>query len=63
MALIRHPDSVEPALLDLLGYVMQQKELKNFYLGGGTSLSLRFGHRSSEDLVFFSSEKFDTDFL
>jgi hypothetical protein len=63
MALISYPDSVDPVLLDLLSYVMQEKDLEPFLLGGGTSLSLRFGHRSSEDLDFFSREKFDTDRL
>jgi predicted nucleotidyltransferase component of viral defense system len=63
MVLIRHPDSVDPVLLDLLSYVMQEKDLEFFLLGGGTSLSLRFGHRSSDDLDFFSREKFDTNLL
>jgi predicted nucleotidyltransferase component of viral defense system len=34
-----------------------------FLLGGGTSLALRFGHRSSEDLDFFTRETFDTEGL
>jgi predicted nucleotidyltransferase component of viral defense system len=63
MELIRYPDSVDPVLLELFSYVMQEKELKTFLLGGGTSLALRFGHRSSEDLDFFSREKFDTENL
>lgn len=33
--------------------------LKDFYLAGGTTLSLRLGHRESEDLDFFNPEKFD----
>lgn len=63
MALINYPDSVDPVLLELLNYVMQEKDLETFLLGGGTSLSLRCGHRSSEDLDFFSREKFDTELL
>jgi len=33
--------------------------LKNFYLTGGTALSLILGHRESEDLDFFNRNKFD----
>lgn len=63
MELITYPDSVDSRLLDLLAFVMSQESMNTFALGGGTSLSLRFGHRSSDDLDFFSLEKFDTDAL
>jgi len=33
--------------------------LENFYLSGGTALSLLMGHRESEDLDFFNINKFD----
>jgi len=33
--------------------------LKNFYLAGGTALALMLQHRTSVDLDFFSSSKFD----
>lgn len=33
--------------------------LTNFYLSGGTALSLQLGHRESEDLDFFSASTFD----
>ncbi|MFH2085531.1 MAG: nucleotidyl transferase AbiEii/AbiGii toxin family protein [bacterium] len=33
--------------------------LTNFYLSGGTALSLQLGHRESEDLDFFSGSSFD----
>lgn len=33
--------------------------LKDFYLSGGTALSLQIGHRESEDLDFFNKESFD----
>ena len=37
---------------------------KNWYLAGGTALALQVGHRSSEDLDFFTSEKeFDIELL
>jgi hypothetical protein len=32
--------------------------LSNFYLSGGTALSLQLGHRESEDLDFFSKDQF-----
>ncbi len=36
-------------------------ELNQFGLVGGTNLSLRFGHRLSIDLDFFTNEPFDTE--
>ena len=33
--------------------------LADFYLSGGTALSLQLGHRESEDLDFFSQKDFD----
>lgn len=33
--------------------------LKNFYLSGGTGLSLQIGHRQSEDLDFFIKQSFN----
>lgn len=33
--------------------------LKDFYLSGGTALSLQIGHRESEDLDFFCEKDFD----
>ncbi|MFH1561070.1 MAG: nucleotidyl transferase AbiEii/AbiGii toxin family protein [Patescibacteria group bacterium] len=33
--------------------------LKNFYLSGGTALSLQIGHRESNDLDFFCQKDFD----
>jgi hypothetical protein len=34
-----------------------------FYLAGGTALALQWGHRTSVDLDFFSSEQFDKNTL
>ena len=34
--------------------------LNQFYLSGGTALSLQLGHRESEDLDFFSETDFET---
>jgi len=36
-----------------------QSFLHNFYLSGGTALSLQLGHRESEDLDFFSQDIFN----
>ena len=37
--------------------------LHNFYLSGGTALSLQLGHRESEDLDFFSQKSFNPELL
>jgi predicted nucleotidyltransferase component of viral defense system len=42
---------------------MQIPTLENFYLVGGTNLSLRYGHRLSLDLDLFSTKPFDNDFI
>jgi len=39
----------------------QTAKLNQFYLGGGTAVAIRLGHRISQDLDFFSSETFDED--
>jgi predicted nucleotidyltransferase component of viral defense system len=39
------------------------KFLNDFYLSGGTALSLQIGHRESEDLDFFSQKTFDPEKL
>ena len=36
---------------------------EDFYLSGGTALALHLGHRISEDLDFFTPEKFENDFF
>lgn len=42
---------------------MQISALNSFYLVGGTCLSLRYGHRSSVDLDFFSIADFENEKL
>jgi len=49
--------------LELLKDLMRIEELKAFALLGGTSLSLRWGHRQSEDLDLFSNQFFEEDRL
>jgi len=41
--------------------LMGVKALKPFALVGGTNLSLRFGHRISEDLDIFANEAYESD--
>jgi hypothetical protein len=55
-----YTDSVSPELLALLRDVMGNPDFDSFILGGGTSLSLRFGHRSSIDIDLFSTKPFDS---
>ncbi len=51
--------TVEPHTFSILKQLMQIKALENFYLVGGTCLSLRYGHRKSVDLDLFSPADFD----
>ena len=55
-----YSESVSPELLKLLKVIMKEDKLGKFSLGGGTSLALRFGHRRSIDLDFFTINSFDT---
>jgi Nucleotidyl transferase AbiEii toxin, Type IV TA system len=57
MTLIR--ETVTPALFSLLADLMKEEVLKQFALGGGTSLALRFGHRESVDIDLFTTSPFD----
>ena len=54
-----HTETVEPRTFSLLKELMALHALDTFLLVGGTALSLRYGHRSSDDLDLFSHEKFD----
>ncbi|TAG07163.1 MAG: hypothetical protein EAZ44_00825 [Cytophagia bacterium] len=58
-----HKETVEPATLELLNNLMQIDELKEFALLGGTSLSLRWGHRKSEDIDLFSNISFNEELV
>jgi predicted nucleotidyltransferase component of viral defense system len=42
---------------------MNVRELADFYLAGGTALSLYYGHRRSIDLDLFSTTDFDTQVI
>lgn len=52
-------ETLEPGTLSLLRELMSLTSLLPFSLVGGTALSLRYGHRNSEDLDLFFHEKFD----
>jgi len=58
-----HYECLRPPVLELLTRLFKQDFLDQFYLVGGTALSLQTGHRISEDLDFFSNEIFDPDEL
>jgi predicted nucleotidyltransferase component of viral defense system len=55
--------TVEPNTFLVLKKIMQIPALNSFYLVGGTCLSLRYGHRSSVDLDFFSVADFENEKL
>ena len=53
--------TVEPRLLSILKALMLLPELKDFYLVGGTALSLYYGHRRSIDIDLFSTVPFNNE--
>jgi hypothetical protein len=58
-----HFDAVPDSLRNLLMLLAPLPSLDDFSLGGGTSLALRYGHRLSVDLDFFTTGEFDTGLL
>jgi hypothetical protein len=58
-----HEAAVSPVLLKLLHELLSLDEISDFALGGGTSLALRFGHRTSVDLDWFIETSFDAGSL
>lgn len=55
--------TVEPNTFLILKTLMQIPALSSFHLVGGTCLSLRYGHRTSVDLDFFSIADFTNEEL
>ena len=53
-----HLGAVESRTLGLLKSLHGIAELQHFYLAGETALALRFGHRLSIDLDFFTAASF-----
>ena len=56
-----HTSTVEPSTLVVLKQLMSIPDLEDFYLVGGTCLSLRYGHRISVDLDLFSIKDFENE--
>lgn len=52
-------ETVSEATLELLKKLMKDELLKDFFLVGGTALSLQIGHRISIDLDLFTMASFD----
>jgi hypothetical protein len=58
-----YTETVGAETLTLLKKIMGMPELTNFYLVGGTALSLKLGHRISVDLDLFQVSKFEPSYL
>jgi predicted nucleotidyltransferase component of viral defense system len=58
-----HFEAIPVALAELLRLLGPLAAMQDFALGGGTSLTLRFGHRWSVDLDFFTTSEFDAESL
>jgi len=56
-------ETVETKLMDVLDVLMENKELKNLRLVGGTALALQLGHRNSVDIDLFGNHKHESDYL
>lgn len=56
-------DAVPVPVHHLLSHLAPLPALSGFFLAGGTSLALRFGHRLSVDLDFFTTDPFDPEEL
>ncbi|MFN4974125.1 MAG: nucleotidyl transferase AbiEii/AbiGii toxin family protein [Bacteroidota bacterium] len=54
-----HLETVEPHTFSLLKQLMREPDLHDLFLVGGTALSLLYGHRKSEDLDLFATERID----
>ncbi len=55
--------AVEPVTLELLNALCAMPTLKQFALGGGTNVALKFGHRLSVDLDFFTNQSFQNSIV
>lgn len=56
-----HLATVESGTFSILKELMQLPAMSQFYLVGGTALSLKYGHRISVDLDLFSNVSFDSE--
>ena len=57
-----YPETLYPKTKQVLSIIENEAFLNDFYLAGGTALSLQLGHRKSIDLDFFS-KNFPTEQL
>ena len=55
-----HFQTVKPTLLSVFEKLMSLPEFNQFNLVGGTSLSLRYGHRMSDDIDLFTDADYGT---
>lgn len=53
-----HYETVKPYLKEILDMLMAEELFNPFRLVGGTNLSLRFGHRISEDIDLFTDVEY-----
>lgn len=51
-----HENILDTSTKKNLGVLSQQDFIKHFYLAGGTACALHLGHRTSDDLDFFSAQ-------
>jgi predicted nucleotidyltransferase component of viral defense system len=58
-----HLETLPKATAEVIRKIEDLDSLKNFYLSGGTALSLQLGHRESEDLDFFTKNIFSPQVL
>ncbi len=58
-----HTEILDSRTLRIIDSIKGISLLKDFYLSGGTGLSLQIGHRESIDLDFFSKLKFEPELL
>jgi len=58
-----YKETVDTATLELIQKLQSTEYLRNFYLVGGTALSLQLGHRKSIDIDLFSNFNFDAQLL
>ncbi len=56
-------DAIPASVRELLARLSSAPALETFALAGGTSLALRFGHRLSVDLDYFTQDPFDPESL
>lgn len=57
---VLHYETVHPILKEVLKRLCGKDELSGFRLVGGTNLSLRYGHRMSDDIDYFTPQEYGT---